>query len=77
MAQSLVLDRKDPRAALAALDRIVVPDSQASLKMRVAYAKVDVYTAAGMKDSARAVLEKLVIQNPGNPRLRQRLERLK
>ena len=77
VAQSLVMDRKDPRAALAALDRIVVPDSQASLKMRVAYAKVDAYTAAGMKDSARAVLVKMLAQYPDNPRISARLERLK
>jgi len=76
-AQSLMADRKDARAALAALDRIVVPDSQAFLRMRIAFAKVDVYAAAGMKDSARAVLTKLVAQNPDNPRIRQRLERLK
>jgi uncharacterized membrane protein len=76
-AQSLMADRKDPHAALAALDRIVVPDSQASLRMRVAFAKADVYAAAGMKDSARAVLAGLLAQNPTNPRIRQRLERLK
>ena len=76
-AQSLMTDRKDPRAALAALDRIVVPDSQAFLRMRIAFTKADVYAAAGMKDSARAVLTKLMAQNPDNPRIRQRLERLK
>ena len=76
-AQSLMADRKDPQAALAALDRIVVPDSQAFLRMRIAYAKVDVYTAAAMRDSARALLTRLVAQYPDNPRIRQRLERLK
>ena len=76
-AQSLVVDRKDPRAALAALDRIVVPDSQAFLRMRVAYARVDAYSAAGMKDSARAVLQKMLAQNPDNPRIKARLDRLK
>jgi len=76
-AQSLVVDRKDPRAALAALDRIAVPDSQAFLRMRVAYARVDAYTAAGMKDSARAVLQKMLAQDPNNQRIRARLDRLK
>jgi len=76
-AQSLMTDRKDPRAALAALDRIVVPDSQPFLGMRVAFTKADVLAAAGMKDSARAVLEKMAAQNPNNPRIRQRLDRLK
>jgi len=76
-AQSLMTDRKDAPAALAALDRIVVPDSQAFLRMRIAFTKADVYAASGMKDSARAVLTKLMAQNPDNPRIRQRLERLK
>jgi uncharacterized membrane protein len=75
-AQSLVTDRRDPRAALAALDRIVVPDSEPFTKLRVAFTRADVYVAAGMKDSARAVLAKLAAENPGNPRIRQRLERL-
>ena len=75
-AQSLMEDRKDPHAALAALDRIVVPDSQAFLRMRVGFARADAYVAAGMKDSARAVLQGLVKQFPDNPRIRQRLERL-
>jgi len=76
-AQSLMTDRKDPRAALAALDRIAVPDSEAFLRMRVAFTRADAFVAAGMKDSARAVLEKLVAENPSNPRLKQRLNRLK
>ena len=76
-AQSLMTDRKDPRAALAALDRIAVPDSEAFLRMRVAFTRADAFVAAGMKDSARAVLEKLVAENPDNPRLKQRLNRLK
>lgn len=75
-AQSLMTDRKDPGAALAALDRIVVPDSQAFLRMRVAFAKVSVFSDAGMKDSARALLTKLAAENPNNTRIRQSLERL-
>jgi uncharacterized membrane protein len=76
-AQSLMADRKDSRAALAALDRIVVPDSQAPLRMRVAFTRADVYAAAGMKDSARAVLVKMLAQSPDNQRIKARLERLK
>jgi uncharacterized membrane protein len=76
-AQSLMTDRKDARAALAALDRIVVPDSQAPLRMRIAFTRADVFAAAGMKDSARAVLTKLLAQSPDNQRIKARLERLK
>lgn len=76
-AQSLFRDRKDPQAALAALDRIAVPDSERIMKMRIAFTKVDIFTAAGMKDSAKAVLTRLIAENPNDQRLKQRLERMK
>lgn len=76
-AQSLMEDRKDPQAALAALDRIAVPDSEPFMKMRIAFTRMDIFTAAGMKDSAKAVLEKLVAENPNNQRLKERLDRMK
>jgi uncharacterized membrane protein len=77
-AQSLLLDRKDPQAALAILDSIVVPDSLASLRGRVAFQKVDALLAAGMADSARATLTALGLQFAGNPRMSARIqERLK
>lgn len=75
-AQSLIVDRKDPQAALAALGRIVVPDTARGLKLRLAFTRVQAFTAAGMKDSARAVMEKLVAENPGNARLKARLDRM-
>ena len=77
VAQSLMQDRKDPRAALDVLDRIPLPDSQPFVRMRVAFTKADAYQAAGFRDSARAELVKLQAQYPDNPRIRQRLERLK
>jgi uncharacterized membrane protein len=76
-AQSLVVDRKDPPAALAALDRIVVPDSARTLKLRIDFARVNAYTAAGMKDSAKVVLTRLVAALPNNRRLQQLLDRMK
>jgi uncharacterized membrane protein len=80
-AQSLMLDRKDPKAALAVLDGIRMPDSLGFLRTRVAFGKVDAFEAAGMNDSARATLTELERQNAGNPRLsrmiRSRMERLK
>jgi len=76
-AQSLWEDRKDAPAAIAALDRIAVPDSQPFMKMRIAFAKVAVFTGAGMKDSARAVMQKLVAENPNDPRLKDRLNRMR
>jgi uncharacterized membrane protein len=76
-AQSLMQDRKDPQAALAALGRIAVPDSEPFMKLRIAFATVDIFTAAGMKDSAKALLEKLVAENPENQRLKARLDRMR
>ena len=73
-AQSLLQDRKDPKAALAVLDSIVVPDSLPSLKGRVAFQKVDVFVAAGMPDSARATLTALGAQFADNPRMSARIK---
>ncbi len=80
-AQSLLEDRKDPKAALAALNAIRVPDSLGFMKTRVAFGKVDAFAAAGMLDSARATLTDLGRQFANNPRLtsliRARMARLK
>jgi uncharacterized membrane protein len=75
-AQSLIQDRKDPRAALAALDKIVVPDT-ARIRTRIGSVKADAFIAAGMTDSARALLSRLVAQFPTNARLKDRLAKLK
>jgi len=73
-AQSLLEDRKDPKAALAVLNGIQVPDSLGFMKARIAFAKVDVFAASGMNDSARATLTALARQFAGNPRLSQRIK---
>ena len=75
-AQSLMQDRKDPKAALALLDRILVPDTS-RMKMRVSSVRADVYVAAGMPDSARAILTRLVAQFPTNTRFKDRLAKLR
>ncbi len=75
-AQSLLVDRKDPQAALAALDRIAVPDSEPFLAFRIAFARMNAFETAGMKDSARAVLEGLVKRFPNDARLKERLARM-
>jgi uncharacterized membrane protein len=76
-AQSLMEDRKDPQAALAALDRIVVPDTAARMKARIGMAKADAFVAAGMTDSARAIITRLVAQFPTNTRVKDRLAKLR
>lgn len=75
-AQSLMEDRKDPKAALALLDKIVVPDTAARMKARIGSVKVDAFIAAGMTDSARAILTQLVAQFPTNTRYKDRLAKL-
>jgi uncharacterized membrane protein len=72
-AQSLLQDRKDPKAALAALNGIQVPDSLGFMKLRVAFAKVDVFQAMGQNDSARATLTALSRALGDNPRAQARI----
>ncbi len=73
-AQSLMQDRKDPKSALAVLDGIRTPDSVPLMKARVSFAKVDVFEALKMTDSARATLTALATQFASNPRLSQRIK---
>ena len=73
--ESLVSDRDDGRAALAALARFPVRADDRRLQLRIGFLKADAYVAVGKPDSARAVLQQL-----GNafPDMQQRIkERLK
>jgi uncharacterized membrane protein len=76
-AESLVLDRKDGRGALALLAQIAVPQDNPLLASRRELIKADAYLAAGLPDSARATLEALSARFPNNQRIKQRLEQLK
>ena len=73
-AESLLLDSKDYRRALSVLDSIAVPESNARLRTRQASLKADIYLGLGKPDSAKAVLAPVVAANPGNTRLRARLD---
>ena len=57
--ESLVRDKHDGRAALAALARVTAPPDDRRLQLRIGFLKADAYVAAGKPDSARAVLEQL------------------
>lgn len=76
-AESHLLDRRDPAAALAALDRIVVPASSAFLRVRAGSLRADALEASGDRAGALAVLRKLAEEFPANARLRQRVEQLR
>ena len=73
LAQSLVEDRKDGRAALAALDAMSVPDTLTQLVMRVGLLRADAYAALGLSDSARLTLQALAERFPENAAVRARL----
>lgn len=74
--ESLLRDRNDPQATLAELRRLAPPGDNPRLRLRVDMLAADAYEAAGMADSARAVLQRLVQDFPNFRRLRERLSRL-
>ena len=75
-AESLLVDEKNPQAALDALAAVTPPDGNRILIGRRTTLQADAYEAAGQKDQAIAVLEKTVAAFP-NPRMQQRIDALK
>lgn len=75
-AESLLLDQKNPQAAIDALAAVTPPDNSRILAGRKATLQADAFEAAGQKDQAIAVLEKAVATFP-NPRMQQRIDKLK
>jgi len=71
-AESMLLDQKNPKAALDALAAFEPP---APLANRKATLQADAFEALGQKDAAIAVLQAVVAQRP-NPRIQQRIDRL-
>lgn len=75
--ESTLRDRKDPVAALAALDTFTPPADNRRLVLGAGTLRVDALAAAGQSDSARAVLETLMRAIPDNPRLTAKLDSLR
>jgi uncharacterized membrane protein len=75
-AESVLLDRKDPAAATAALAAIVPPGDQPRLRVRHAILLADTLVASGQKDAARATLTPLAAQYPNDQRLKRKLQEL-
>jgi len=72
--ESLVRDRDNGRAALAALARFPVRADDRRLQLRIGFLRADAYVAAGKPDSARVVLEQLRSSYPDmQPRIDDRL----
>lgn len=76
-AESKLVDKKDPQAAIEALNVIQVSDDDRVLRIRRGTLQADAFEAAGQKDAAIAVLQPIVEAFPTNARLRARLETLK
>ncbi|MEO7962297.1 MAG: tetratricopeptide repeat protein [Gemmatimonadaceae bacterium] len=75
--ESTLRDRKDPSATLAALDSFTVDSTDRRLRTSTATLRADALIAAGRREDARAVLERLLKAFPGNPRLQAKLDSLK
>jgi uncharacterized membrane protein len=75
--ESLLLDRKDYAAALAAVDSISVAPTDARLRPRQATLKADIYLAMGKPDSARAVLTPVIAAFPQSTRLKAKLDSIR
>ena len=76
-AESLLLDRNDAAAALAALDSSTVRPDDARLRPRRDMLAADALAASGRIDSARVVLQAAATQFPTNARVKAKLDSLK
>lgn len=75
-AESMLVDQKNPQGALDALAQVPVPDGNRFMRFQRANLQADAYEASGQKDKAIESLEAVVKTFP-NPRLQQRIDRLK
>jgi uncharacterized membrane protein len=75
-AESLLIDRKDPRAAIEKLRAISPPQDNRALRIRHGMLTADALEAAGQREGAAAVVQGLVTEYPDVARLKQRLEAL-
>ena len=73
-AESLLLDRKDPAAAIAVLGKISPPKEDRRLRLRHGLLTADALEAAGQKEGAMALLQSLRAEFPDNARLKKRIE---
>jgi uncharacterized membrane protein len=74
--QSLIEDRKDPAAALTALDTLSLPAGDPRFGSRAGLLRSQALIAAGQTDSARVVLEALSRQFPENRMVKEALTKL-
>lgn len=77
VAESMLLDRKDPQAALAILRSVSAPHDNRFLRMRQGLLTANALIQAGQRDGALAVLQGLATEYPEDPRITQRIEAVK
>ena len=75
-AESLLLDGKDAEGAIAALDRISVPQDNRRLVSRHGILRADALQGAGRADEARSVLEALLARYPDSSSVKEKLANL-
>ncbi|HXL35392.1 MAG TPA: DUF2231 domain-containing protein [Gemmatimonadales bacterium] len=75
--ESLIVDQKDGRAALAALASFPVLLDSRFLRFRIGLLRADAFASAGMRDSARAILETMAGEFANNRAIQDRLAKLK
>jgi uncharacterized membrane protein len=76
-AESLLVDRKDARAAIEKLKSVQPPHDNRALRIRHGLLTADALEAAGQREGASAVVQSLVTEYPDVARLKQRLDSLK
>jgi uncharacterized membrane protein len=76
-AESQLIDRKNPQAALTVLDSITVRPDDARLRPRRDMLVADALRQAGRTDSAKVVLQALATQFPANVRVKAKLDSLR
>jgi uncharacterized membrane protein len=72
-AESILLDRQDPSATLAALGTITVPPGETGPQVAYGLLKVDALQAAGRPGEAQAELQRLAQAFPTSGRIKGRL----
>jgi predicted Zn-dependent protease len=75
-AESLLVDRHDPAAALAALRKVTVPTEEQRWRFRHGWLTVDALDALGQTDAARTTLQDLLAEFPDSERVRRRLKQM-
>jgi uncharacterized membrane protein len=75
--ESTLRDERNPTGALAALDMLAPPKNSRTHYLNAAMLRADALLAAGMRDSARAVLTPLTTDYSTSARLRAKLDSLR